>query len=204
MNPGVLTSAVCLMASKLRFLVQLGKSEKAAELESALEKSGHISLLPVFEEMAEAKCFELDKDSDEKESRLWVDNLDPAQLLRYSCPHPLSVTVPKSTCSCWCLVIIGPVCTRRLTGQDTGVNIQPSASQPEALPKPPMQSDFMPTQLPRSSIGVGQIPLGGPPPGAPPPLFPGPPMQPPASLGPGSQGNTTPCTVCMFAEVQGD
>ena len=83
------------MASKLRFLVQLGKSEKAAELESALEKSGHISLLPVFEEMAEAKCFELDKDSDEKESRLWVDNLDPAQLLRYSCPQPFLLQYPS-------------------------------------------------------------------------------------------------------------
>jgi len=67
------------------YTLQLGKSEKAAELESALEKSGHTSLLPVFEEMAAAKCFELDKDSDEKESRLWVDNLDPAQLLRYFC-----------------------------------------------------------------------------------------------------------------------
>ncbi|DBB14193.1 hypothetical protein WJX82_003213 [Trebouxia sp. C0006] len=136
---------------------KLGKSEKAAELESALEKSGHTSLLPVFEEMAAAKCFELDKDSDEKESRLWVDNLDPAQLLR-------------------------------LTGQDAGARLLPPGPQPEALPKPPMQSEFTSSQPQRSSMAMGQMPMGGPPSGAPPPLFPGPPMQPPASLGSGSQG----------------
>ena len=78
-------AAACTSFTRLCIHLQLSKSEKAAELESALEKSGHTSLLPVFEEMAAAKCFELDKDSDEKESRLWVDNLDPAQLLRYFC-----------------------------------------------------------------------------------------------------------------------
>ena len=81
----------------------MGKSEKGAELESALEKSGHSSLLPVFEEMAEAKCFELDKASDEKESRLWVDNLDPAQLLRYLRPQPslLQYQSPPSPAGVW-------------------------------------------------------------------------------------------------------
>ena len=42
------------------------------------------SLHPVLEEMAASKCFTLDKDTDEKESRLWLDDLDHAQLLRYS------------------------------------------------------------------------------------------------------------------------
>ncbi len=63
-------------------MLQLAKGEKAAEVEAALEKSGHSSLHPVLEDMSEAKCFTLDKDTDEKESRLWVDDLDHAQLLR--------------------------------------------------------------------------------------------------------------------------
>lgn len=42
------------------------------------------SLHPVLEEMAASKCFTLDKDTDGKESRLWLDDLDHAQLLRYN------------------------------------------------------------------------------------------------------------------------
>ena len=62
--------------------MQLTKGNRAAEVEAAIEKSEHTSLHPVLEEMAESKCFTLDKDTDEKESRLWVDDLDHAQLLR--------------------------------------------------------------------------------------------------------------------------
>ncbi|KAL3132363.1 hypothetical protein ABBQ32_008939 [Trebouxia sp. C0010 RCD-2024] len=39
--------------------------------------------------MADGKCFTLDKDTDEKESRLWIDDVDHAQLLRQvtsACP----------------------------------------------------------------------------------------------------------------------
>lgn len=64
------------------FVLQLSKGDKAADVESALAKSGHTSLQPVFEEMADGKCFTLDKDTDEKESRLWIDDVDHAQLLR--------------------------------------------------------------------------------------------------------------------------
>lgn len=136
---------------------KLAKGEKAAQVEAAIEKSGHSNLQPVLEEMSEGKCFTLDKDTDEKESRLWIDDLDHAQLLR-------------------------------LTGQDTTVKPEPSASQPDTLPKPPMQLEFMASQPPRSGMMMGQMPMGAPPPGAPPPHFPGPPMQPLASLGPGSLG----------------
>ncbi len=192
--------ATCTAFTRLCIHLQLGKSEKAAELESALEKSGHTSLLPVFEEMAAAKCFELDKDSDEKESRLWVDNLDPAQLLRYF--HALIVRWHRHDDALTLFVLVlllACVCSRthdqclnllcRLTGQDAGARLLPPGPQPEALPKPPMQSEFTSSQPQRSSMAMGQMPMGGPPPGAPPPLFPGPPMQPPASLGSGSQGN---------------
>ena len=62
--------------------MQLSKSDKGTELEAAMEKSNNTSLHPVLEEMAASKCFTLDKDTDEKESRLWLDDLDHAHLLR--------------------------------------------------------------------------------------------------------------------------
>lgn len=136
---------------------KLTKGDRAAEVEAAIEKSEHTSLHPVLEEMAESKCFTLDKDTDEKESRLWVDDLDHAQLLR-------------------------------LTGQDTDTKAQTSAAQPDNLPKPPTQSEFMAPQPPRASMPMGHMPMGPPPSAS--PHFPGPPMQPPASLGPGSQGGS--------------
>lgn len=62
--------------------MQLSKGDKAAELEAALDKAGMTSLHPILEEMSASKCFTLDKDTDEKESRLWLDDLDHASLLR--------------------------------------------------------------------------------------------------------------------------
>ena len=134
--------------------------------------------------MADGKCFTLDKDTDEKESRLWIDDLDHAQLLRsvhsvsfsYA-PSPGSInSICKLCCSC------------RLTGQDTTLRSQPSTSQPDSLPQPPAESDFTHPQAPRPGMSVGQPPMGpGPPPGVL-PHFPGPPNQPSAPIGPGSQG----------------
>ena len=161
--------------------MQLSKGDKATEVEHALEKAGLTSWQAVFEEMADGKCFTMDKDTDEKEGRLWIDDLDHAQLLRHA--HALQYRAPfglLQTMCCWCC---------RLTGQDATSRPQPPASLPDSLPHPPAQSDFMTVQPPHPSMSLGQLPSGlSPmPAGAAPPHFPGPPNQISSSLGPGSQ-----------------
>lgn len=108
-------------------------------MENALEKSGHTSLQPVFEDMADGKCFTLDRDTDEKESRLWIDDLDHAQLLRQDfCPpvSGLGLIHPAHSLHC-CLV---QAHRARHNHQVTALNI--TARVPTTTPCPFRLYDF--------------------------------------------------------------